>query len=105
MDSLAAKCDGPAQCCGITKTRITGSPDPKHVSTSYVERINLEWACAGSRDWPMGIQKDRESPSRAGDLLYVLQFYADSFRFARHARDGSERSNHMWSIEEIVGLI
>lgn len=31
----------PAECTGIIKTRIEGRPDPKHVSTSYVERQNL----------------------------------------------------------------
>lgn len=31
----------PAACTGIRKTRVEGRPDPKHVSTSYVERQNL----------------------------------------------------------------
>ncbi len=31
----------PAECTGIKKTRIEGKPDPKHISTSYVERQNL----------------------------------------------------------------
>jgi len=31
----------PADCTGIKKNRIEGSPDPAHVSTSYVERQNL----------------------------------------------------------------
>jgi IS1 family transposase len=31
----------PAECIGIRKDRIEGNPDPKHVSTSYVERQNL----------------------------------------------------------------
>jgi IS1 family transposase len=31
----------PAECTGAIKTRIEGNPDPKHVSTSYVERQNL----------------------------------------------------------------
>ena len=31
----------PADCTGIIKTRVEGRPDPKHVSTSYVERQNL----------------------------------------------------------------
>lgn len=31
----------PAECTGIKKTRITGDPNPKFVSTSYVERQNL----------------------------------------------------------------
>ena len=31
----------PAECIGTKKIDITGSPDPKHISTSYVERSNL----------------------------------------------------------------
>jgi IS1 family transposase len=31
----------PAECTGAKKTRIEGRPDPKHISTSYVERQNL----------------------------------------------------------------
>jgi IS1 family transposase len=31
----------PAECIGIRKMPIEGSPDPKHVSTSFVERSNL----------------------------------------------------------------
>ena len=31
----------PAECIGIRKTCIEGSPDPAHVSTSYAERANL----------------------------------------------------------------
>lgn len=31
----------PAECIGIEKHRIEGNPDPRHVSTSYVERQNL----------------------------------------------------------------
>jgi IS1 family transposase len=31
----------PAECIGTEKHRIEGDPDPKHVSTSFVERQNL----------------------------------------------------------------
>ncbi len=31
----------PAECIGTQKHRIEGNPDPRHVSTSYVERQNL----------------------------------------------------------------
>jgi len=30
--------NSPAQCIGIDARRISGNPDPKHVSTSYIER-------------------------------------------------------------------
>jgi hypothetical protein len=31
----------PAKCIGTKREAVTGNPDPKHVSTSYVERQNL----------------------------------------------------------------
>jgi IS1 family transposase len=31
----------PAVCTGCNKTTVSGNPDPKHVSTSFVERQNL----------------------------------------------------------------
>ena len=31
----------PAECVGSKKTLISGNPDMKHVSTSYMERSNL----------------------------------------------------------------
>jgi IS1 family transposase len=31
----------PAECVGCEKKRVVGDPDPKHISTSYVERANL----------------------------------------------------------------
>ncbi len=37
----AEKRYSPAECIGYRKTRIEGSPDPAHVSTSYTERHNL----------------------------------------------------------------
>jgi len=37
----AARRYSPSDCIGTRKNRITGNPDPKHVSTSYVERQNL----------------------------------------------------------------
>jgi len=37
----AEKRYSPAACIGVHKTRIQGNPDPKHVSTSYAERQNL----------------------------------------------------------------
>jgi IS1 family transposase len=40
-DDAAGRRYSPAECVGIRKETITGKPDPKHVSTSYVERSNL----------------------------------------------------------------
>lgn len=32
---------GPAECVGAIKTPIAGEPDRRHISTSHVERQNL----------------------------------------------------------------
>ena len=31
----------PGECCGITKEKVEGNPDWRHISTSFVERQNL----------------------------------------------------------------
>lgn len=40
-DASEEKRYSPAECIGCKKETITGRPDPKHISTSYVERQNL----------------------------------------------------------------
>src|SRR5438876_692205 len=40
-DPEGARAYSPAQCLGIKKEAVLGSPDPKHISTSFVERQNL----------------------------------------------------------------
>ena len=40
-DPAGEKRYSPAQCIGTRCETITGAPDPKHISTSYVERQNL----------------------------------------------------------------
>ncbi len=40
-DRSAEKRYSPAKCIGAEKNLVIGSPDPKHVSTSFVERQNL----------------------------------------------------------------
>jgi len=37
----AARRYSPSECVGTRTEKITGNPDPRHVSTSYAERANL----------------------------------------------------------------
>src|SRR5829696_982391 len=36
----------PAECIGCERHRVEGSPDPKHISTSFAKRQNLTMADA-----------------------------------------------------------
>jgi hypothetical protein len=40
-DPAGEKRYSPAECIGAEKTKVTGKPESKHISTSFVERHNL----------------------------------------------------------------
>jgi hypothetical protein len=48
-DDAAGRRYSPAECVGTRQETITGSPDPKYISTSYTERANLTMRMAMRR--------------------------------------------------------
>lgn len=87
---------------------ITGSPDPKHISTSYIERQNLTMRMSMRRFTrpTNGFSKKLENHSAAVALHHVHYNFARIHRTLRVAPAmEAGLSDHVWSIENIIGLL
>ena len=81
----------PAKCIGCDMKTVSGNPDPKHVSTSFVERQNLSMRMvfADSLGSRMRSQRRSRTTRCRGDLVHVLQLRPYTYNTARDPGDGS----------------
>ena len=98
----------PAKCLGCIPQDITGTPDPKHVSTSYVERQNLTMRMNMRRFTRLtnAFSKKLENHAHSVALFYMHYNFArvhQTLRVTPAMEAGIAR--HVWSIDEIVALI
>ena len=98
----------PAQCMGARKAVISGNPDFRHVSTSHVERQNLTMRMGMRRFTRLtnAHSKKVENHEAAIALHYMHYNFGrihQSLRVTPAMQAGI--SDHVWSIEEIVGLL
>jgi IS1 family transposase len=98
----------PAECIGVTKQRIEGDPDPKHVSTSYVERSNLTQRMHNRRFTRLtnGLSKKFENHA------YSVALFAMYYNFVRQHSTlrmspamAAGVSKTLWEIGDIVKLV
>jgi IS1 family transposase len=98
----------PAECTGIIKTPIEGTPDPKHISTSYVERQNLTMRMSMRRFTRLtnGFSKKLESH------IYAISLYFVFYNFCRIHKTlkvtpamAASITDKLMSMEDVVGLI
>lgn len=98
----------PAECTGIEKHKITGSPTDKDVSTSYVERQNLTMRMSMRRFTRLtnGFSKKIEN------MFYATSLYFMYYNFCRihqalRVTPAMEAgvTDRLWEIEDIVGLL
>jgi hypothetical protein len=98
----------PAVCMGAKKAVITGQPDFKHISTSYVERQNLTMRMSMRRFTRLtnGFSKKVENHEAAIALHYMFYNFCrihQTLRCTPAMAAGVD--NHVWEISEIVDLL
>jgi IS1 family transposase len=107
-DASEEKRYSPAVCSGCKKTAITGDPDPKHISTSYVERQNLTMRMSMRRFTRLtnGCSKKIENHVAA---LAVYFMYYNFVRIHQTLRVtpamAAGVTTKLWDISDIVMLL
>jgi IS1 family transposase len=107
-DPEGARTYSPAQCLGIKKEAVLGNPDPKHISTSFVERQNLNLRIQNRRFTRLtnAFSKKIENHIHSLALFHVHHNFArihQTLRVTPAMEAGI--SSHVWSIHEIVSLV
>ena len=98
----------PAACLGCIPTPIAGDPDPKHISTSYVERANLTMRMSMRRFTRLTNAFSKKLENHAAMVsLYFMYYNFGRVHQTLRVTPAMEAgiANHVWSIEEIVGLL
>ena len=98
----------PAKMVTTETEVITGSPNPKHISTSYVERQNLTMRMSMRRFTRLtnGFSKKIENHAYAVALHFMHYNFCRIHKTLRITPAmACGLSNHVWSLEELVGLL
>src|SRR5579883_341963 len=98
----------PPPCIGIRKAIVSGNPDPKHISTSYVERQNLTIRMNNRRMTRLtnAFSKKLENHVLMMGIHFMYYNFArihQTLRVTPAMEAGI--ADHIWSLEEIIGLI
>jgi IS1 family transposase len=98
----------PAECIGIRKETITGKPDPKHISTSYVERSNLSIRMHMRRFTRLTNAHSKKLENHTWAVALHVMFYNfvrlhSTLRMSPAMAAGI--TDRLWEMSDIVALI
>ena len=97
----------PGECCGTRKRRITGQPVRKDISTSYVERMNLNIRMGSRRFTRLTNAFSKKVENHAHAMAVYFAYYNfcrihQTLRVTPAMQAGI--SDHVWSLEELAAL-
>ena len=98
----------PAKCLGCNVKPISGSPNPKHISTSYVERQNLMMRMSMRRFTRLtnAFSKKVEMHAHSVALHFIYYNFVkihQSLRMTPAMAAGV--TDRLWEIDDLVGLL
>jgi IS1 family transposase len=98
----------PAKCIGADMKTVSGNPDPKHVSTSYVERQNLTMRMHMRRFTRLtnGFSKKLDNHCHMVALHFMYYNFCKvhtTLRVTPAMEAGL--TDHVWTLEELVALM
>lgn len=98
----------PATCIGCDMKVVSGNPDPKHISTSYVERQNLTMRMSMRRFTRLtnGFSKKLDNHAYAVALHFMHYNFCRIHQTLRVTPAMEAKlSDHVWELRELVGLL
>jgi IS1 family transposase len=98
----------PAVCIGCERKTVQGNPDPKHISTSYVERQNLTMRMCMRRFTRL----TNAFSKKVDNLAYHVALYFMYYNFCRvhqtlRVTPAMEAglTDHIWNVEDILSML
>jgi IS1 family transposase len=107
-DASEEKRYSPAQCIGTRVVPIIGEPDPKHISTSYVERANLTMRMSMRTFTRLtnGFSKKLENHMAALALYFMYYNFVRIHQTLRVTPAmAAGVTSKLWSVYDVVNLI
>lgn len=98
----------PAVCIGCDMKTVSGNPDPKHVSTSFVERQNLNMRMGMRRFTRLtnGFSKKIENHAHAVALHFMYMNFVRIHQTLRVTPAMEAGLTHSpWTLDDLVGLL
>src|SRR5713101_3055032 len=98
----------PAECIGCQRAALSGNPNPKHISTSYVERQNLTMRMQMRRFTRLTNAFSKKIENHIASIAIHYMHYNfcrvhQTLRVTPAMEAGI--ADHIWTIEEVVGLL